>query len=366
MDELSKLIADRIRQNDGWISFEDFMRMALHEPGLGYYAGGNNPVGAQGDFTTAAQESAIYARTFARCVVEAMPEDGKVLEIGGGSGTFMCRLAQEMESLGNKAQVLALETSAALSKGQQELAGQHGLSDRCEWITKLPEDFRGVIIANEVLDAQPCSVCALRGDQWVQRGVALSSDGKLEWADGPAVGQQVLERVSGLELPDGYQLEMNFQAEALVATLASTLKTGTVLITDYGFPRHEIYHPQRSQGTLSSHRAHMVEPDVLAHPGAQDITAHVDFTAMADAARNSGAKVAGFTTQAAFLLELGISSIAEEHDDLASRAKTSHEMQTLLMPHEMGELFKVLALAKGKAKSPPGFSLGDRLHSLWR
>ena len=364
MSELEKSIQERIRLGDGWIPFEEFMRMALHEPGLGYYASGRNPIGADGDFTTAARESDLYARTFARCVHKSMPEGGRALEIGGGSGSFISSLAVEMDSMGTKVDLLALEPSPSLHESQRFEIKKAGLTGRCEWITELPEKFTGVIIANEVLDALPCSVYAQRGGQWIERGIALGDDGLFEWADGPPASDDVVSRVADLELPEGYQLEINHQAEALASTLTSTLEKGVILITDYGFPRKELYHAQRTQGTLSSHRSHHVEPDVLANPGEQDITSHVDFSGIARAAASAGGSIAGFTAQAAFLLELGISTIAEESEDLADRARTSHELQTLLMPHEMGEMFKVLAVSKGMDKSPPGFSIGDRLNSL--
>lgn len=364
MSGLEELIRSRIEAGGGWLSFEEFMEAALLEPGLGYYASGRNPLGAGGDFTTAAQESKMYARAVAKCVDAAMPDGGSLLEIGGGGGSLAATIAAELSREGKAVPLLSLETSPGLRQLQRDSLERAGLPGSCEFVDRMPKGFRGVVIASEVLDAQPCSVMARRKDGWVARGVSVADGGTLAWADGPAADDGDVERVAGLDLPEGFQLEIGRRAERLVADVVGNMEQGTFLVIDYGFPRMELYHPQRSQGTLNSHGRHRVTDDVLSDPGGQDISCHVDFTAVAEAATKAGAKVAGYSPQAAFLLELGISEMAEESDSLADRARTSHELQMLLMPQEMGELFKVMALAKGDAATPPGFSLGDRLGTL--
>lgn len=364
MGELEELIRSRIESGGGWIPLEDFMEAALFEPGLGYYASGLNPLGAGGDFTTAAQESELYARTIAKCVSAAMPDGGSLLEIGGGSGTFLSALASELARGGTEPPLLSLETSPGLQDAQRKSLERAGLADRCNFVDEMPQGFKGVAVASEVLDAQPCEVIARRKNGWVRRGVSVAEAGELCWADGPAADPKDAERVDGLDLPEGYQLEVGHRAERMVADVAGKIDEGTFLIIDYGFPRRELYHPQRAQGTLNSHGRHLAREDVLENPGAQDISFHVDFTAVAESAASAGAKVAGYSPQAAFLLELGISELAEGADSLADRARASHELQMLLMPQEMGELFKVMALTKGDTAPPPGFSLGDRLGTL--
>ena len=364
MPDLVEKIKQEIQQQGGWISFEKFMAMALHEPSLGYYASQRMPIGKDGDFTTAAHESELYAKAVANCVVQAMPESGRVLEIGGGSGRFMCRLLKQMDQLGIVVNLLALETSPGLLECQKKQVEAAGLSGRCKWIMELPDSFVGVVIANEVLDALPCAVCAKKNGKWIERGVSIADEGSFEWKDGPLASGKMADTLESLDLPDGYQLEINPQAGALVASLAECLKQGLILINDYGFPQKELYHPQRVEGSLNSHSGHLSTPDVLANPGMQDITSHVDFSAMAMAAKKAGAKVSGYVAQAAFLLEAGISTIAEESDDLVQRTKTSQELQTLLMPQEMGELFKMMALTKANDQPLLGFKMGDRLNSL--
>ena len=358
------LILRRIDDSGGWIPFDEFMRLALHEPGLGYYARPNVPLGAGGDFVTAPEISGLYSSALARFVAAALPGGGSLLEVGGGSGKLMRALLQQLAVTGLEPDCLALETNPALARIQGDELAASGLAGRCSWVDAVPEGFRGVVILNEVLDALPCRVFARRRGKWVERGVGASGEGKLTWSDGPVADEACVGRLDGLGLPDGYQAEVNLQAEALVSTLAEALGDGVMLIVDYGFPRGEMYHPQRIGGTLMSHRRHMADADVLSNPGCQDITSHVDFTAMADAAASAGCRVSGFTTQSSFLLDLGITDLAEDIGEEAERLAASRELQALLMPQEMGELFKVMACARGNAGPLPGFSLSEKSHAL--
>ena len=358
-DVLATLINNRLALADGWLDFETFMQLALHEPGLGYYASGMTPVGQHGDFTTAAESGSLFSRTLARFAKACLADGDCILELGGGSGKLLADLLVELELLGSQPKCLALEISPGLRDTQRATLARYNLANRVEWLSALPSDFHGLILANEVLDSLPCKVLVKRGSQWRVRGVTGDAN-NLHWTDGPVASAADHERLANLDLPEGYQLEINWQAEALVTTLATQLSAGVILLIDYGFTKQELYHPQRHSGTLMSHRTQQANIDVLANPGLQDITAHVDFTALAAAGTAGGATVAGFTTQAAFLLDLGIINLAQQDADIINQTRTSQELQMLLMPHEMGDLFKVMALTCNRNDRLPGFGLRDK------
>lgn len=334
------------------------MQTALYEPGLGYYASASSSVGK--DFITAPETSPLFAECIADFISASLPDDGKILELGPGSGKLAHGILQTLQA--NKQdlpQYLFLETSALLRELQQETLSNANLLEQCSWLDALPQDFSGVIIANEVLDAQPCQVFVKREQQWYQRGISIAED-KFVWQDGELANQQDQEFLQQFtDLPEGYCLEVNKTAQALVATLVEKLKQGVILLIDYGFPQRELYHPQRTTGTLMAHYQHTSSTDVLAAPGTRDITCHVDFSAMAKAGIDAVATLAGFTTQANFLLDLGITKKAERNQlsDPIELAKQSQSLQRLLMPQEMGELFKVLALSCGTPPPLPGFGL---------
>lgn len=359
-----ELIRREIITAGGWLSFENFMQLALHAPGSGYYACGHNRIGPSGDFITAPETGPLFATCLAEFITACLPPDGQILEIGPGTGTMAAGILTALQANNTpELDYLLLETSAALSEAQQEHLRSVGLDSHCSWITTLPTDFRGVIIGNEVLDVQPCQVLVRRGEQWLQRGVGLDEHESLTWQDGAAAAPDDCARLQEFaELPEGYCLEINRYAEALVASLVDTLAQGALLLLDYGFARPELYHPQRSGGTLMAHLQHTSSMDVLAIPGDRDITAHVDFTAMAEAGVAAGAELGGFTTQANFLLDLGITDKAQaaSGDDEIKQLKLSQQLQQLLLPHEMGELFKVLALQRGVPNTIPGFALRSR------
>jgi SAM-dependent MidA family methyltransferase len=347
---LSRL-RDEIQRAGGWISFARYMELVLYEPGLGYYAGGARKFGAAGDFVTAPELGSLFGRTLARQLAALSPP--AVLELGAGSGALAESLLAQQEL-----DYAILETSAELRARQQARLGE-----RVQWLDRLPERFSGVVIANEVVDALPAHAVARRPGGIMERGVAFS-DG-LRWEERPAQGE-LLESATALDLPVPYESEIGLIARAWMRTLAERLEEGMILAIDYGFPRHEYYHPQRAGGTLMCHYRHQAHADPFAHPGEQDVSVHVDFSALAEAAAAGGLEVLGYATQAQFLVNCGITEVLGEAnlENALHYAPLAAQAQKLLSAAEMGELFKVLAVGKGVAGSLLGFARGDRAGSL--
>lgn len=338
-------IEAEIAASGGWISFARYMQLALHEPGVGYYASGARKFGADGDFVTAPELGPLFGRTLAR---ELRAFD-RILEIGAGSGALA-------EVLADGREYLILETSADLIRRQKEKLGK-----RVQHIDRLPERFSGAVIANEVVDAIPVQMV-----HWTERGILERGVGTgLAWTDRPAAGE-LLAAAKRIEVPAPYVSEIGLEARAWMRTLAQMLEKGVVFIIDYGFPRHEYYHPQRASGTVMCHHRHQAHADPFARPGDEDITAHVDFTALAEAAHDGGAEILGYTSQAQFLVNCGITDVLGEAnaENALHYAPIAAQAQKLLSPAEMGELFKVLAVGKNLADPLMGFSRGDRRASL--
>src|SRR5438094_142220 len=281
----------------GWISFARYMQLVLHEPGLGYYAAGRAKFGRAGDFVTAPELGKLFGRTLARQLRQI---GGPVLEIGAGSGALAEALLGE-----SPREYLILETSAELRERQRARLG-----NRVQFIDRLPPRLAGAVIANEVVDAMPVHAVAWTGRGIMERGVSLR-DGKLVWAEKPASGE-LLEEARAIKVPTPYQSEINLAARAWMRTLGERLAEGAIFVIDYGFPRHEYYHPQRATGTLMCHYRHQAHGDPFLHPGEQDVTAHVDFSALADAARAARLEVLGYATQAQFLVNCGITEVLGE------------------------------------------------------
>ena len=349
---LARITAE-IVQNDGWISFARYMELALHAPG-GYYAAAKNKFGAEGDFVTAPELGKLFGRTLARQVNELLDAQRSVLEIGAGSGALAEVLLNETSS-----RYAILETSPELRARQQAR-----LDGRATWLDSLPQRFRGVVIANEVLDAMPVHAVAWGAEGISERGVAAGKDGLL-WKDRPASGR-LLEEARKINPPVPYESEIGLAGQAWMRTLAERLEEGAIFVIDYGFPRHEYYHPQRAAGTLMCHHRHRAHSDVLARPGREDLTAHVDFSALARAACEAGLEVLGYATQAQFLVNCGITDVLGQAniENALHYAPLAAEAGKLLSPAEMGELFKVLAVGRGLTRPLLGFSRGDRSHTL--
>ena len=365
--ELARVIRAEIRGAGGWLDFARYMELALYAPGLGYYSAGSTKLGPAGDFVTAPELGDLLGRALARTLrAEIAGANPLILELGAGTGALAAHLLGALADL--EVRYLILEPSAELRERQQRALARFGA--RVEWLERLPEEpFAGALIANEVLDALPVTCFAKRGARVVPRGVVADADG-FAWADGPerrdlsdAVG--ALERALGAPLRDGYASEIALAFPGWLASVAAALDRGCMLFVDYGLPRREYYHAQRSGGTLICHYRHRAHPDPFLYPGLQDITAWVDFSACADAARLAGLEVAGFTTQAQFLLETVAAEPPSSRADAASLRERS-VLKTLLLPGEMGERFKVLLLRKGLAHGQPsGAALPGRDLRRW-
>ena len=366
--ELAEHIAAVIYQEGGWIPFDRFMELALYAPGLGYYGAGARKFGPDGDFVTAPEISPMFARCMAMQAAQVLDvTGGDILELGPGSGVLAADMFEELKSLGKvPRRYLLLEVSPDLKARQRERLAQRFPDDlhRFEWIDRLPQKIRGLVIANEVLDVVPFSILRRRDEEILERGVILSQ-AAFAWDDA-GVPEGELKRRAQAVFPHGdqdYVSEVSLGAEALVRTIAASLEAGVALFIDYGFPEREYYHPQRSMGTMRCHYRHRFHDDPFFLPGLQDITAHVDFSAMARAAASADADVLGFTTQAYFLISCGLAVLVSGGDPTVtlSRLKGTSAVHRLINPAEMGELFKVLGIGKGLEAPLLGFQSARHL-----
>lgn len=365
---LKARIEETIEQAGGWIPFSRYMALALYAPGLGYYSGGARKFGGAGDFVTAPELSPLFAQALAAQVEQFMASSApRIVEAGAGSGALAVGLLLELERRGALPERYEiLELSGELRARQQD-AITHGaphLAGRVGWLDVLPEAFSGVVVANELLDALPANIVAWREEGIFERGVALA-DGAFAWRERLAAGA-LLAVARRLTFAAPYVSEINLAARAWVSEWGRILKQGALLLIDYGFPQREYYHPQRAEGTLMCHYRHHAHGDPFWLPGLNDITAHVDFTAVAEAGHDAGLDVLGYTSQAQFLLNCGLAQLLEQHqsDGAAAYAALASGAQKLISPAEMGELFKVLVLGKGIDEPLPGFASGDRCHAL--
>ena len=360
-DKLVRVIADEIAASGGKISFARFMELALYAPGFGYYVAGKYKFGAQGDFVTAPELGSLFARCLAhqcQTILTSMG-GGDILEVGAGSGVLAADLLRALEASDSLPErYFILELSADLCERQAEMLLQKAphLVDRVHWLDALPDSFRGIVLANELLDATPVERFRVTESGLNQIHVAWE-DNRFVWQEQPIDAAIQLPT-----LPAGYVSEINLHAEAWVRSLGDILTQGVVLLIDYGFPRAEFYHPQRSQGTLMCHYRHRAHDDPLILVGLQDITAHVDFTAMAEAGTDAGLSLLGYTSQAAFLLGNNLDQIvaASDPNDVRKHLELTQQIKKLTLPHEMGELFKVMALGRGMKEPLRGFSVQDR------
>jgi SAM-dependent MidA family methyltransferase len=372
---LLSFIQALITKEGGWINFAQMMDAALYTPGLGYYSGGAKKFGLSGDFVTASEISPLFSRTIARQVQQvfgAMQTQGKqadILELGAGTGRFAKELLLEMAKLEQlPARYMILEVSAHLREVQQATLRAtlpDTLMNRVVWLDALPENFDGVIFANEVLDALPVHIIKTTADGIAEMAV-VSDDRGLAWKEKPASLLALKDFVSEINLTDCYTTEVCLAATGLVASLAGILQSGMLLMIDYGFSRAEYYHPQRNQGTLMCHYRHRSHGDPLIYLGLQDITAHVDFTRIAEAGVSNGLELVGFLTQAQFLINAGITELLQSIpvEDSAKYLPLVASAQKLLSPAEMGDLFKVIAFEKNLDIPFIGFSSGDKSHTL--
>ena len=377
----SERVGARIRAEigaaGGFIPFDRYMELALYAPGLGYYAAGATKLGAAGDFVTAPEMTPLFARALAVQVAAILEvtERREIVELGAGSGRLAADLLNALAARDAlPARYSILEPSPDLRERQRVLLARDAAPHlaRVAWLDALPDTVEGAIVANEVLDAVPVHVVARRRAEWRERGVvvgiAAGDAPPFAWAERPAGARLAALAAARFPGDRDYVSEINPAAEALVAAVGRKLVAGAALFIDYGFPAAEYYHPQRSAGTLMCHYRHRVHDDPFLWPGLTDITAHVDFSAMAAAGARTGLTVAGFAAQAPFLLGCGIldALAAIGAPESLSYIKAAAPVQKLLSPAEMGELFKVLALARSEGIAWPGFALADRSHRLQR
>ena len=369
-ENLTELIRVQIDQTDGAISFARFMELALYAPQLGYYSAGQNKFGIAGDFVTAPELGPVFAQCLARqCAQILAPlSGGDILETGAGSGALAADLLLELERLGQLPRhYLILEISNSLRARQERMLAEKvpHLLERVRWLDRLPSaGWRGIVLGNELLDAMPVERFRIRHDT-IQSLMVGWGKNHFVWREQPA-GTAVSERAASLKLEQGYVSEIGFAAEGWVRSVADILQQGVILLIDYGFPRHEFYHPERRAGTLMCHYRHHAHSDPLIRVGLQDITAHIDFSAIATAGAESGLDVLGYNSQALFLLGCGLDEIAADIDQNDTRAYLhfANAIKKLTLPHEMGELFKVIALGRGIDTPLSGFRLQNRRDRL--
>lgn len=371
--DLHAHIAAAITAAGGWISFARYMELALYTPGLGYYSGGAHKFGAAGDFITAPELTPLFAQTLAAQAAQVMALSAPhIIETGGGSGALATDLLLALEQRGTLPDSYAiLELSGELRARQADTLRQRAphLLERVSWLDALPEKFSGFVVGNEVLDAMPVHLVHWHADVTLERGVALDKQGNFAWEE-RSLPPALQPAVAALPPLTDYLSEINLAASAWVAAWAGILEQGALLLIDYGFPRHEYYHPQREQGTLMCHYRHHAHGDPFWLPGLNDITAHVDFTAIAEAGFDAGLEVAGYLSQAAFLINCGLTDVLAQATPAAMESgdveylRQSRAVEKLINPAEMGELFKVIAFSKDLSEPLLGFARGDKTHAL--
>lgn len=367
--ELAAAIRAEIEAAGGWVSFARYMELALYAPGLGYYSAGAHKFGAGGDFVTAPELTPLFGRALARQAAQVLQATGgDILELGPGSGRLALDLLTALAGLDCLPEhYLMLEVSADLRARQVALFQQQApqLLPRLAWLDTLPEGHTGLVLGNEVLDALPVHRIHWTADGPVEQGVALDDARGFVWRDRSLAPGPLLDAARSIEAPEDYVSEIGLAAAGLVASLAERLTRGVLLFLDYGFPRHEFYHPQRAGGTLMCHRGHRVHDDPFDAPGLTDLTAHVDFTAVAEASHAAGLRLLGYTDQARFLVNCGLLDLlAALEPGKADYYRAAAAVHKLLQPSEMGELFKVIALGRGVEGPLLGFARGDRSAGL--
>ncbi len=374
-EKVCESISQAIDEAGGSISFAQFMHLALYSPGLGYYNVGTTKFGATGDFVTAPELSPLFGRVVARQCASVLKQlkRGKILELGAGSGRLaveILRKLTELKSLPER--YLILEISADLRARQEELISEKlpDLLPRVEWLSELPEKFAGVVIANEVADALPVERFERTDAAVIQMHVTANATG-FDWSRKPApeILAMAVERVEtdiGEALPPGYQSEISLGLPDWIGQIAKCLDQGLVLLFDYGVSRREYYSRERDQGWLRCHFRHHAHNEPLIYPGIQDLTSWVDFTAVAESAVNQGLDVAGYVTQAQFLINGGLEDELAGIADLpiADQLELSKQVKLLTLPGEMGENFKCIGLACGDLTGVTAFSSADRAHTL--
>ena len=339
------------------MSFRDYMQRALYDPHYGYYSSGMHKFGQAGDFVTAPEISTLFGKTLANYYLKTVDKLGRssILEFGAGTGKLALDILTALKAKSTLPDnYYILEVSADLAQRQQQLLNDKlpEYYDKIIWLRQLPESFNGLVIANEVLDAMPVHKFQLDEKSNLQEFYVDCKNNKLTWCLEKFHDEKLVEKIKQLNIQvehSVYESEINTMIKPWLQSLADIMQQGQVLLIDYGYPQHEYYHPDRYMGTLMCHYKHRAHSDPLILTGLQDITAHVDFTEVMNAAKETGFTIEHYSNQARFLIDHGIAQLAEQqidHNDLTRTLKISQQLQTLTMPHEMGELFKVLVLSK--------------------
>ena len=368
-EKLIALIKSEIDENDGVISFQHYMELALYAPGLGYYTAGSAKLGEEGDFITAPEISPLFSQALANSILPVLNSEQIILEVGAGRGRMAADILDYLKQQ-NKLpkEYWILELSADLRERQKNTIKETvpDLVDKVKWLDTLPEKFSGVVLANELLDAMPVQLFQ-KNNEAINEVNVVWKDEKFAYQFNSAIDERLINRAGQIEseleikFDAGYISEINFAAEDWIKSIAEQLQQGIIVLIDYGFPRHEYYHAQRNQGTLMCHYRHRTHPDAFVYPGLQDITAHVDFTAMADAALEANLKVIGYTNQVSFLMGAGLLELAALNDEseVQQQMEVASQIKKLTLPHEMGELFKVIGFSKNCDVSLPAFEFRD-------
>lgn len=372
-DRLKSLIMTNIEKQGGWISFADYMQACLYQPGLGYYSAGSHKLGQGGDFTTAPETSSLFAYAFAIHFgdVAAQLESYELLEFGAGSGRLAVDLLQQLSKLNRLPErYLILDISADLRQRQHELINKElpDLVSRVDWVSAIPDNFCGVMIANEVCDAMPVHLLSFSEEGMKEQGIG-ADNGEFLWQQKEIDNPLLLAKAEQIHQVIGtqnYLTELNLTATDWLASVADKLKQGALFIVDYGYPFNEYYRPDRTQGTLRCYFRQQAHDNPLILPGLQDITAHIDFTALAEAAHASGLDVAGFQEQSDFLMAGDITIFAaelEHNSDTLDWLRHSSALKQLLLPGAMGHQFKVLSLTQNISPLAR-LQLNDRRYQL--
>lgn len=371
--QVTQYLLQKIERSGGWLAFRDWMAEVLYAPGLGYYTAGSHKLALRseheqrsltGDFVTAPELSAAFGRTLARQMAQVMKDNGlsRILEFGAGSGQLACDVLDALHREGmTDIDYQILEISDDLRVRQQALLKHTPF--RVTWLDRIPDGFAGIVVANEVLDAMPVHIVRWSEDGQVNEMGVVAKDRGFTWEErraAPALAEHLARCMPPLP---GYTTEISLDAQAWIRTLAGHLQRGLILLVDYGFTQTEFYHPQRSHGTLMCHIQHRAHDDPFFAPGLQDITAHVDFSAIAATAHQSGLDVLGYTSQARFLLNAGLHEVLQQDPQLQTPSAL-RALEKLISEAEMGELFKVLALGRGIETPLEAFRRSDRRHQL--
>jgi SAM-dependent MidA family methyltransferase len=362
--KLEDIISQSIHENGKPIGFDVFMNFALYSPGLGYYRSSANIFGHQGDFITAPEMSDLFGYTVAKQCAQVI-NGGDLLEFGAGSGALAVQVLFELsrlKSLPKKYYIMELSGQLMQQQKQTIASVLPELFDRVEWLTELPTDFSGVVIANEVLDAIPAKRLIFSDGRFVELGVDFI-DGNFQWK---SLDKPYSNSLTSLPVncDEGYTTEVNLQAIAWIDSLYNAITEGIVLLIDYGMDRNEYYHPQRKEGTLRCHYRHKASDSPFEKIGKQDITTSVNFSDIAESAVEIGFELSGYCTQAMFLISLGIENYLLQEEDVEKRNALAQEIKQLVLPSAMGETFKVLALSKKQTVKLDGFREQNLLNKL--